>query len=228
MTLGDIIKNYRGTHKLSMDAFSEKSGISKAYISLLEKNKHPKTGKAIAPSIQCIKQAADGMGMDFNILFGMIDGNVNLKEDIEKPPKTVQNKLIKEKRGVTINVLGRVAAGIPIEAVEDIIDTEEISEALASTGEFFGLLIDGDSMEPDIHKGDTVIVRQQNDAESGEIVIAMVNGGDATCKRLIKYAEGISLVSLNNNYAPMFFSNKDVAEKPVRIIGKVVESRRKW
>ena len=71
-------------------------------------------------------------------------------------------------------------------------------------------------------------VSQQNDAESGEIVIAMVNGGDATCKRLIKYAEGISLVSLNNNYAPMFFSNKDVAEKPVRIIGKVVESRRKW
>lgn len=228
MTLGDIIKDYRETHKLSMDAFSEKSGISKAYISLLEKNKHPKTGKAIAPSIQCIKQAADGMGMDFNILFGMIDGNVNLKEDIENPLKTVQNKLIKEKRGVTINVLGRVAAGIPIEAVEDIIDTEEISEALASTGEFFGLLIDGDSMEPDIHKGDTVIVRQQNDAESGEIVIAMVNGGDATCKRLIKYAEGISLVSLNNNYAPMFFSNKDVAEKPVRIIGKVVESRRKW
>lgn len=228
MTLGHIIKDYRETHKLSMDAFSEKSGISKAYISLLEKNKHPKTGKAIAPSIQCIKQAADGMGMDFNILFGMIDGNVNLKEDIENPLKTVQNKLIKEKRGVTINVLGRVAAGIPIEAVEDIIDTEEISEALASTGEFFGLLIDGDSMEPDIHKGDTVIVRQQNDAESGEIVIAMVNGGDATCKRLIKYAEGISLVSLNNNYAPMFFSNKDVAEKPVRIIGKVVESRRKW
>lgn len=228
MTLGDIIKDYRETHKLSMDAFSEKSGISKAYISLLEKNKHPKTGKAIAPSIQCIKQAADGMGMDFNILFGMIDGNVNLKEDIENPLKTVQNKLIKEKRGVTINVLGRVAAGIPIEAVEDIIDTEEISEALASTGEFFGLLINGDSMEPDIHKGDTVIVRQQNDAESGEIVIAMVNGCDATCKRLIKYAEGISLVSLNNNYAPMFFSNKDVAEKPVRIIGKVVESRRKW
>lgn len=228
MTLGDIIKDYRGTHKLSMDAFSEKSGISKAYISLLEKNKHPKTGKSIAPSIQCIKQAADGMGMDFNTLFGMIDGNVNLKEDVESPKVCVHTNLTEKRQGVTINVLGRVAAGIPIEAVKDVIDTEEISEALASTGEFFGLLIDGDSMEPDIHKGDTVIVRQQNDAESGEIVIAMVNGGDATCKRLIKYAEGISLVSLNSNYAPMFFSNKDVAEKPVRIIGKVVESRRKW
>lgn len=133
-----------------------------------------------------------------------------------------------KKKGVTIKILGRVAAGIPIEAIEDIIDTEEISQELAATGEFFGLRIAGDSMEPDIHKGDTVIVRQQNDAESGEIVIAMVNGCDATCKRLIKYAEGISLVSLNSKYNPMFYSNKDIEEKPVRIIGKVVESRRKW
>jgi repressor LexA len=133
-----------------------------------------------------------------------------------------------KKKGVTIKVLGRVAAGIPLEAIEDIIDTEEISQEMAATGEFFGLRIAGDSMEPDIHKGDTVIVRQQNDAESGEIVIAMVNGCDATCKRLIKYAEGISLVSLNSKYNPMFYSNKDIEEKPVRIIGKVVESRRKW
>lgn len=81
MTLGDIIKEYRKNQHLSMDAFSEKSGISKAYISLLEKNKHPKTGKTIAPSIQCIKQAADGMNMDFNTLFSMIDGDVSLKDD---------------------------------------------------------------------------------------------------------------------------------------------------
>ncbi|MCI8829468.1 MAG: helix-turn-helix transcriptional regulator [Lachnospiraceae bacterium] len=84
MTLGDIIKDYRKKHDLSMDAFSEKSGISKAYISLLEKNKHPKTGKNIAPSIQCIKQAADGMNMDFNVLFGLIDGNVTVGESIKK------------------------------------------------------------------------------------------------------------------------------------------------
>lgn len=84
MTLGDIIKDYRKKYDLSMDAFSEKSGISKAYISLLEKNKHPKTGKNIAPSIQCIKQAADGMNMDFNVLFGLIDGNVTVGESIKK------------------------------------------------------------------------------------------------------------------------------------------------
>ena len=82
MTLGNIIKEYRISHEMSMDAFSEKSGISKAYISLLEKNKHPKTGKAIAPSIQCIKQSADAMNMDFNDLFNMLDGNVVLDSSV--------------------------------------------------------------------------------------------------------------------------------------------------
>ena len=75
MTLGELIKEYRSKYNLSMDAFSDKSGISKAYISLLEKNKHPKTGKPISPSIQCIKQAADAMNIDFNILFSKIDAD---------------------------------------------------------------------------------------------------------------------------------------------------------
>lgn len=130
-------------------------------------------------------------------------------------------------KAVTINVLGRVAAGLPIEAVENIIDTEEISIELARTGEFFGLQIHGDSMEPRIYDGDVVIVRQQEDAESGDIVIALVNGSDATCKRLIKYAHGISLMSLNSKYEPMMFTNEEIEEKPVKIIGKVVELRGK-
>lgn len=220
MTLGEIIKEYRTAHNLSMDAFSEKSGISKAYISLLEKNKHPKTGKPIAPSIQSIKQAADGMGMDFNTLFGKIDGNVDVSEALHKT--TRKNK------ATTINVYGRVAAGIPLEMIEDIIDTEEIPEELARTGEFFGLQIHGDSMEPRMKEGDIVIVRQQDDAETGDIVIATVNGTDATCKRLRKYRDGIELIAINPSYEPMFYSNEEIESKPVRIIGRVVELRAKF
>ena len=219
MTLGDVIKKYRTDHSLSMDAFSERSGISKAYISLLEKNKHPKTGKEISPSILCIKQAAQGMNMSFDDLFSLLDGKVTVSTDIE--PK-------KSTKGLTIKVLGRVAAGVPIEAVEHIIDTEEISEDMAKTGEFFGLQIHGDSMEPRMYEGDVVIVRQQDDAESGDIVIAMINGNDATCKRLTKYAGGITLSSLNSKYQPMIFSNEEIINKPVRIIGKVVELRGKF
>lgn len=130
--------------------------------------------------------------------------------------------------GVTINVLGRVAAGTPIEAIEDVIDTEEITEEMASTGDFFGLQIHGDSMEPKMSKGDVVIVRQQDDAESGDIVIVTVNGTDATCKRLRKYRDGIELISTNPSYEPMFFSNEDIENKPVKVIGKVVELRCKF
>lgn len=129
---------------------------------------------------------------------------------------------------VVINVLSRVAAGIPIEAIENIIDTEEISEELARTGDFFGLQIHGDSMEPKISDGDVVIVRQQEDAESGDIVIATVNGDEATCKRLRKYRDGIELVANNPTYEPLFFSNEDIVNKPVRIIGRVVELRAKF
>lgn len=132
------------------------------------------------------------------------------------------------RKGITINVLGRVAAGIPLEAIEDIIDTEEITADLARTGTFFGLQIHGDSMEPRMCEGDVVIVRKQDDAESGEIVIATVNGSDATCKRLRKYRDGIELISNNPSYDPMFFSNEEIENKPVRIIGKVVELRGKF
>lgn len=132
------------------------------------------------------------------------------------------------RRGVPIPVYGRVAAGIPLEMIEDVIDTEEISEDMAHTGEFFGLRIKGDSMTPDICDGDTVIVRQQDDAETGDIVIATINGDEATCKRLRKYKDGIELISINPSYDTFEFNNDEILQKPVKIIGKVVESRRKF
>ena len=135
---------------------------------------------------------------------------------------------LKRAHGVVINVYGRVAAGIPLEMIEDIIDTEEIPEEMARTGEFFGLQIRGDSMEPRMKEGDVVIVRKQDDAESGDTVIATVNGTDATCKRLKKYADGIALIATNPSYDPMYFSNEEIASKPVRIIGRVMELRAKF
>lgn len=81
MTLGEFIKDYRRDHDMSMDKFSEISGISKSYISLLEKNKHPKTGKPIAPSIRCIRQVSDCVHIDFNTLFSMLDGDVSLSDE---------------------------------------------------------------------------------------------------------------------------------------------------
>ena len=129
----------------------------------------------------------------------------------------------------TIPVLGRVAAGIPIEAVEDVIDYEELSSDIFkdSPKNYFGLQVKGNSMEPRICNGDYVIVHKQEDAETDDTVIAMVNGNDAVCKRLKKYADSIALVSLNPAYEPMLFTREQIDSLPVRIIGKVVELRGK-
>ncbi|MBR3187661.1 MAG: helix-turn-helix domain-containing protein [Lachnospiraceae bacterium] len=129
---------------------------------------------------------------------------------------------------VRIPVFSRVAAGIPIDAIEEVVDWEEIPEDMSKTGEFFGLKIKGDSMQPRIVEGDTVIVRQQPDAESGDVVIVRINGDYATCKRLSKYAGGISLISFNPQYPPMNFTNEEIVSKPVEILGKVIENRQKY
>ena len=131
-------------------------------------------------------------------------------------------------QGLQIPVLGNVAAGIPISAVEDILDYEEIPLSWKSQGEFFGLRIKGDSMEPRMESGDVVIVKQQSDANSGDTVIVLVNGDDATCKKLQKTDDGIMLVSTNPKYPPMFYSNDEIVTKPVVILGKVVELRQKY
>lgn len=133
-----------------------------------------------------------------------------------------------EQTGFSIPILGKVAAGIPIEAVEDFRGEVTVSEDLFRKGELFALEIHGDSMSPSILDGDVVIVREQPDAESGEIVIATIDGQDATCKRLRKYKEGIELIANNPSYAPLEYSNEEIMEKPVKILGKVVELRRSF
>ena len=123
-----------------MDAFSERSGISKAYISLLEKNKHPKTGKTIAPSIQCIKQAADGMNMDFNTLFAMIDGDVSLKDEApdSSPELTAKDerdiaKILEQTKEQLLSQEGLMFDGDPAspEAINSILDAMQIGMEMA-------------------------------------------------------------------------------------------------
>lgn len=152
--------------------------------------------------------------------------NINKSDLIEDKKLNIDTVPIES--GYTIPVLGRVAAGYGKEAVEEVIGQIEISPSLASKGEFFGLLIKGDSMIPTLYDGDTVIVQRTDDAESGDLVIALVNGHDATCKRLQKYAEGIALIPQNPVYEPMRFTESEIDTTPVKILGKVVEMRRKF
>lgn len=131
-------------------------------------------------------------------------------------------------KAIKIPVLGNVVAGLPLEAVENIIDYEEIPRTMAEQGDYFALRIQGQSMEPRICDGDVVIVRKQEDVESGDVAIVLVNGNDATIKTVKKTEDGITLIANNIAvYSPHFYSNKEIEQLPVRIIGKVVELRGK-
>lgn len=132
------------------------------------------------------------------------------------------------KNGIRIPVLGSVIAGIPIEAVQEILDYEEITPEMASHGEHFALKIKGNSMEPKFSAGDVVIIRRQSDVDNGEIAIVLVNGDEATIKKIKKSPEGIALIPLNPQYEVMFYTNKEIETLPVSILGKVIELRAKF
>lgn len=129
---------------------------------------------------------------------------------------------------IRIPVLGRVAAGIPIDAIEEVIDWEDISADTAGGGEYFGLQIKGHSMEPKISDGDVVIVRRQPDVDSGDIAVVLVNGDDATVKKVKKSPQGVTLIPSNLAYEPMYYTNAEIESLPVQILGRVVELRAKF
>lgn len=90
MTLGEYIKAYRKNNDMTMDDFARKSGLSKGYISMLEKNRHPQNGKPITPTLETCKKAATAMGLSVNDLLAKLDPDTPI--DIE-PPQPEMPKL---------------------------------------------------------------------------------------------------------------------------------------
>ena len=134
-----------------------------------------------------------------------------------------------EVTSVRIPVTGMIHAGIPADAVEDIIDWEDITPDIARRGEIIALQVKGDCMEPKISDKDVVIVLQQSNCNSGDTVVAMVNSEEAMLRVLKKFEDGsINLVPTNPSYPVERFAPDEVQKLPVRIIGKVIELRAKF
>lgn len=206
MTTNELLKSKRKELNLTMKQVADFVGVSEATVSRWESGNIANMGRdKIALLSQILK-----------ITPGAIAGYDLYQKEFNK------------KTGVKIPVLGLVRAGIPMDAVEYIIDYEEISEDMARQGEFFGLQIKGDSMEPKISEGDVVIVRKQPDVESGEIAIVLVNGDEATIKKVQKFNGGINLIPSNPAYDVITYTNEQIEKLPVRVLGKVVELRAKF
>lgn len=203
-SIGERIKEARKSAGLTQLELAKKTELSRSYIGDIEKDRYN-------PSVSTLQLIATATNTPL--------------EDLLPSTKTVSPT----GRGVRIPVLGRVVAGIPIEAVEEILDYEEITPELAATGEFFALQVKGSSMEPTLRDGDVVIVKKQPTVDSGDIAIVLVNGNDATVKEIKESPAGITLIGHNVAvYTPHFYSNHDIESLPIQIIGKVVEMRRKF
>ena len=208
MSFGAKLKSCRKNMSLSQKEFGQKIGVAESTVSLYESNKR-------FPDADTLKKISTLFGVSLDYLLG------------NAPAKAAQQQ--PAGRGVRIPVLGRVVAGIPIEAVEEVLDYEEITPELAATGDFFALRVRGDSMLPTLNDGDVVIVKKQPTVDSGDIAIVLVNGNDATVKEIKESTAGITLIGHNVAvYTPQFYSNEDIKNLPVQVLGKVVEMRRKF
>lgn len=200
--MGNRIKKLREELNLKQEELAKKIGVSPSAIGMYERD---------------LREANDEIKIKMCELF-------NCSLDY----LTGQSDLRTFKTSAIVLVYGTIPAGIPMEMIEDILDTEEIDSSLLKGGkEYFGLKIKGNSMFPEYLEGDTIICEKVENCENGQDCVVMVNGNDGTFKRVFKNENGIILQPLNSQFQPMIYSNEQIEKLPIKIIGKVVELRRK-
>ena len=207
MSFHNRLKELRRQRNLTQSELSKATKLSQSAIAMYESGKRE-------PKIEVLELLADYFNVDMNYITGKSDKTTLITHSVHA--------------GYKIPVLGRVAAGVPIEAVEEILGYEYLDDKYKNDGcSYFALRIAGRSMEPTIMDGDTVIVRQQSYIESGQIAIVLVDSEDATAKQVKESPDGITLIGHNAAvYTPQFYSAQEIEDLPVKIIGRVIEVRR--
>ena len=208
MTLGDVISEYRAKHGLSMEKFAEMSGISKGYISMLERNQTQR-GEEPSPSYEMYKNVARTIGIDVDELIRTVEGKISLHDSL--PDNIIpMPDIVKKPR------LGTIACGVPILAEENIEAYDDVPAWIKCD---FTLLCKGDSMiNARIFDGDVVCVKMQPTVESGEIAAVMVGDNEATLKRVKLFEDHVVLEPENPMYKPLTFWGEEMNK--VHIIGK--------
>lgn len=197
--LGEKIKELRNKDNISQQSLADFLGVRQSTVAMWEKSKnHPSYGTLLKIS------EFFNVGVDY----------------------LSENKCFK--KPCSVPIFGYVRAGVPNEAVEDILGYEDVVLTEAERENTFALRIKGDSMSPRMIDGDIVIVNRQSFFSNGDICVALVGNCEATVKKIIKKDTGIILMPLNGNYEPLFFTPEEVEKTPVTIIGKVTELRAKF
>lgn len=226
-TFADRLKALRNMHHLTQDELSKITGVSRSAIGMYESGKRK-------PDYNQVEVFADFFNVDFNYILGQSDKTTVILPSTErfKGNPTPNPNVLKSSADIPvykIPVLGKVVAGIPLDAIENITDYIRVTNPAAADGSYYALHVTGASMEPEMKEGDLVIVHKQEHFDNGDICIVLVNGNEATVKKVQKSDQGITLIGFNAVvYPPHFYDAKEVEELPVKVIGKVEEVRRKY
>ena len=199
MNIGDKLRDRRKELGMSMKDVAKRIGVSEATISRWESGQIANMKRNYVPAYAKV---------------------------LNVPAEFIMGFEMEAEASTRIPVFSYVSAGCGCFAESNIEGYIDISEDMAKSGQYFGVRVKGDSMEPDIKDQDIVIVRKQDYAKDGQIVVAVVNGDEGFCKKINLYQSSICLMSNNPSYKPMLFSQEEVDNLPVRIMGVVVELRR--
>ena len=218
MTIGEIIKEHREKNSITMDDFARESGLSKGYISMLEKNENPRTKLPIMPTTKTLQAVAMALKISVPELMDKLNGT-----DISTLDAIPLDKM------VLIPVVGVVRAGYGGLAFESDMGTETVDVDVLrgyDKNDFFYLKVKGDSMEPRLYEGDLVLVRKQTSIDSGTYGVVTIDDEEGVVKIVEYDKDSITLISQNHNYPPRKFSGAEVER--IRVIGKVIESKSKF
>lgn len=205
--LGERLKLLRNEHKLSQAQLSEIIGISKSSINMYERGERE-------PGVEKMEVFADFYNVDMDYLYGRTDIKNRYAPFILN--EQVKN-IIPVPQMRKIPLVGTIACGEPILAVENIEDEIDIPDNIHAD---FALRCKGDSMiNARINNGDIVYIKSDCDVNNGEIAAVAIED-EATLKRVFKYPTHLVLQAENPAYAPMVFTEKDALN--IRILGRAV------
>ena len=209
------LKKIREERGLSQNKLGALAGVNQTTIARWE-------SKEIAPSIDNVEDLANALNIPLPDLLG---------KDLRFDNGSYMKPIIDDDNMIQIPVLGTIKAGIPIEAQQEILEYIEIPKTWIRGGkQFYGLKISGDSMFPKYQEDDIVVFEDSHsynmESARNKDCAVMVNGDDATFKKVLLSDEGITLVPYNTGaYDIKMYSKDDIINKPIRIIGIAREKR---
>lgn len=201
MRIGEYVYQYRHEHGMTIQEFAKKSGLSKSYISIIERGVHPQNGKEAVPTLSTLTKLSTAMDITVAELLRQTDPVLRMYYGQEPVYESAAGE-------------GRIGDGSPSETYAIKMGEDDVL-----------VKVKGKSMEPTIMDGDLVVVSAQSVLDyPRQICLVKINGDESTIKRVEKKSNGLLLIGDNiDEYEPHFYTDDEVVNLPVTIEGAVIK-----